>query len=99
MNGRAGMGVRGKGRRLNPLPCSLNVEEQASALAGVEGANTPTHTQGRAMETSPAKANLGPKAGGLLIRRSFHGVSKHHGVNSLRKEKIAVPRLCPNRRG
>jgi hypothetical protein len=57
MNGRAGMGVRGKGRRLSSLPCPLDAETAASALAGVEGAITPTHTQGRAaLKMSPAKA-------------------------------------------
>jgi hypothetical protein len=59
------MGVRGKGRRLSSLPCSLDVStgifgtsRESSALAGVEGEITPTHTQGRAaMKTSPAKAS------------------------------------------
>jgi hypothetical protein len=37
--GKAGMGVRGKGRRLSPLPCLLDVEATTSARAGVEGAN------------------------------------------------------------
>lgn len=40
----SGMGVRGKGRRLSPLPCSLHTEQGASALAGVEGGCHSQHT-------------------------------------------------------
>ena len=31
---------------------------------------------------------------GLLIRRGSYPLSKRHGINSLRRQKIAVPRLC-----
>jgi hypothetical protein len=39
MNGRAGMGVRGKGRRLSSLPCFLDVETKAFGPSRGRGCN------------------------------------------------------------